>query len=367
MLFLINLYFFTISYMYTFAFSQILLFGSLGYNKYIVYIHIKQKGCIMKKSIGPETLLFPVPSVLVGTYDIENKPNIMTAAWTGVINSNPKMISVSLRKATYSYGNILATEAFTISVPSLNYLNEVDYAGTKSGRVVNKFQETGLTPIKSDFVNAPFVEEFPVILECKLIKSEDLGLHTIFYGEILDTKIDEVYLKENNKFDAIELSPIGFVPSISSYYSIGDYVGKHGRVWPVSTLSDTPEAAAPLSKFIELFDNGRPSEDFREVFDFDNFVFAKGEMEITTFSAFSEWYTPLRSGSFDKSHVVDKMKVTEQEDGTLLLNLDMSYSYKTWLPGDVTFTRHSSRSKNEVILYKPDGSEHYFIKSYKIS
>ena len=145
----------------------------------------------MKKSIGPRTMAFPTPVWVVGTYDANDKPNAMTAAWASICCSKPPAIGVSLRKATYSYGNIVARQAFTISIPSEAHVREADYLGMATGKEVNKFAATRLTPVASDLVDAPYVGEFPLILECKLIHTLEIGLHTLFIGEILDVKADE--------------------------------------------------------------------------------------------------------------------------------------------------------------------------------
>lgn len=185
----------------------------------------------MKKSVGSNTYIFPLPSVVVGTYDNDNKPNMMTAAWTGIVNSFPTMISVSLRKATYSYSNIIDKKAFTIGIPSKKHILEMDYVGTVSGKRENKFESTGLTPVKSELVNAPYVSEFPVVLECKLVKYDDLGLHTMFIGEVIDVKIDEAYLKENGMPDILKIDPISYIHGEREYYGIGEYLGKANRMW----------------------------------------------------------------------------------------------------------------------------------------
>src|SRR4030042_6314933 len=111
----------------------------------------------MKKSIGPRTLAFPTPVWVVGTYDVNGKPNAMTAAWVGICCSRPPCVAVSLRKATYSHGNIVQRKAFTVNVPSDKYVKETDYIGIASGRDANKFSATKLTPVRSDLVDAPYV------------------------------------------------------------------------------------------------------------------------------------------------------------------------------------------------------------------
>src|SRR4030042_1151866 len=144
----------------------------------------------MKKSFGPRTLAFPTPVWVVGTYDQNGKPNAMTAAWGSICCSKPPCVAVSLRKATYSYGNIVDRRAFTISVPSEAHVKEADYFGMASGRDVNKFAQARLTPEASAVVDAPYVKEFPLVLECKLLQTIEIGLHTQFIGEIIDVKAD---------------------------------------------------------------------------------------------------------------------------------------------------------------------------------
>lgn len=180
----------------------------------------------MKKSLGAKTLVYPLPVWVVGTYDKERKPNVATVAWGGICCSNPPCIAISLRKATYSYGNIIKQKAFTINVPSEKYVREADYFGTVSGRDVDKLTEAGLTSMESDMVDAPYVKEFPVVLECKLIHTIEIGLHTEFIGEIMDVKADESMLMENGSIDIEKLKPVIFTPDISSYYGIGKPIGK---------------------------------------------------------------------------------------------------------------------------------------------
>ena len=148
----------------------------------------------MKASLGPKTLLYPTPVLAVGTYDKNGRPNIMIAAWAGICCSQPPCLAVSLRKATYSYGNIVGRKSFTVSIPSESHLRQADYAGLVSGSTTDKFAATKLTPLKSKLVDAPFVKEFPLVLECKLLHVLDLGLHTQFVGEVLDVKADEEVL-----------------------------------------------------------------------------------------------------------------------------------------------------------------------------
>ncbi|UCE82950.1 MAG: flavin reductase family protein [Deltaproteobacteria bacterium] len=180
----------------------------------------------MKKSLGAKTIIYPTPVFVVGTYDKDGKPNVMTAAWGGICCSRPPCIAVSLRQATYSYGNIVAQEAFTISLPSKDYVKEADYFGMASGRDEDKFATAGLTPVKSDLVNAPYVKEFPLVVECRLLHTFELGLHTQFVGEILDVKVDEALLGKGGIPDLEKVKPIWFAPENRAYHGTGEYLGK---------------------------------------------------------------------------------------------------------------------------------------------
>jgi flavin reductase (DIM6/NTAB) family NADH-FMN oxidoreductase RutF len=180
----------------------------------------------MKKSIGAQTLVYTTPVFVVGTYDKDGRPNVMTAAWGGICCSSPPCVAISLRKATYSYGNIVERSAFTISIPSEDQAKEADYFGIVSGRKVDKFSRTGLTPVRSDLVDAPYVAEFPFVLECRLLHTFEIGLHTQFVGEIMDIKVEKAALGDGGLPDIRSIRPIVFAPQSQEYYGIGDFLGK---------------------------------------------------------------------------------------------------------------------------------------------
>ncbi len=175
----------------------------------------------MKVSIGPATLLYPAPVLIVGTYDREEKPNIMTASWGGICCSNPPCVAVSLREATYTHGNIKEHKAFTINIPAEHQVTHADYIGFTSGRRENKFDTLGLTPIRSALVHAPLVKEFPFSHECLVLHITEIGSHTQFIGEILDTKVDKSMTGENNNPDPLKIKPFYFDPGTRGYYSTG--------------------------------------------------------------------------------------------------------------------------------------------------
>ncbi|MGA2466700.1 MAG: flavin reductase family protein [Thermodesulfobacteriota bacterium] len=180
----------------------------------------------MKKSLGAKIIVCATHVWVIGTYDNEGKPNMMTAAWGGVCCSEPPCVAVSLRKATYTYGNIEKRKAFTVNVPSTNYVKQTDYVGIYTGRNTNKFSLTNLTPSRSDFVDAPYVQEFPLVLECKLLHTLEIGLHTQFIGEILDVKAEESKLGEKGLPEVGKVSPFFYSPETRAYYKMGEYLGK---------------------------------------------------------------------------------------------------------------------------------------------
>ena len=180
----------------------------------------------MKVSLSPKTILLPSPVLIIGTYGPDGKPNMMNAAWGGIVCSKPPCISVSIREAALSYHNILQTKAFTINIPSEKYLKEADFVGMVSGREYEKFKETGLTPEKSTLVNAPIVKEFPYSLECKLVREINLGSHTMFIGEIVGMIADSEVLNPKQLPDIEKVRPIlwGSFGS-TAYYNIGNKLG----------------------------------------------------------------------------------------------------------------------------------------------
>jgi len=180
----------------------------------------------MKKSIGPRAIIQPNPVLIIGSYDQNSQANMMAVAWGGICCSKPPCAAISLRQATYTYGNIQHQKAFTINIPSTAFVKEADYAGIYSGKQENKFESLGLTPVKSDVVNAPYVKEFPVALECEVLKVVEIGLHTQFIGEIKDIKADESILAENGLPDIAKVQPFIYNSAGQDYYALGDFLGK---------------------------------------------------------------------------------------------------------------------------------------------
>lgn len=177
-----------------------------------------------KVSLGAKTYAMPCPVWLIGSYDDEARPNIMTASWAGICCSAPPCVTVSLRKATYSFHGIMAHRAFTVNVPSADRVAQADYAGIVSGRAEDKFDRTGLTPVRSDLVDAPFVAECPLVLECKLTQAFELGLHTQFIGEIMDVKADQNVIGTRGLPDMKRINPFLYCPTSRDYFALGEWL-----------------------------------------------------------------------------------------------------------------------------------------------
>jgi flavin reductase (DIM6/NTAB) family NADH-FMN oxidoreductase RutF len=184
----------------------------------------------MLKSIGAKPLVFTTPAWVVGTYDEAGKANVMTASWGGICCSTPPCVNVCLRKATYTYGCLLARKAFTINVPSQRLVRETDFFGRASGRKTDKLGATGLTAGRSNLVDAPYIEGFPLILECALRHTLEIGLHTLFVGEIMDIKAASEVLDEKGRPDPEKVQPFSYAPEIGRYHALGLDIGEAGAL-----------------------------------------------------------------------------------------------------------------------------------------
>ncbi len=180
-----------------------------------------------KQSLGPQPLLYPEPALLIASYAEDGKPNVMTAAWGGICSSDPLSLTVSIRSAPYSHGAILVRRAFTVNIASEEMMVGMDFAGIVSGRKYDKFAATGWTAIKAEKVDAPYIDESPVVLECRLSQTVQVGVHTMFIAEILDVKADVSCLDETGIFpDVAKVKPIVFDSGSKNYYGLGKLLGR---------------------------------------------------------------------------------------------------------------------------------------------
>jgi len=174
-----------------------------------------------KITFKPGTMVNPIPVVMVSCGEIEAEYNIVTIAWTGIVNSEPPMTYISIRKSRHSHGIISKNGEFVINLCTEELAWITDYCGVKSGRDVNKFQEQKLTPVPGDFVKCPMIKECPVNIECKVMEVHEYPSHDMFVAEILAVHADESLMDEKGKLMLEKAALI--------CYSHGDYYGLQKR------------------------------------------------------------------------------------------------------------------------------------------
>ena len=176
----------------------------------------------MRKNFGPKPLLYPQPVFIIGTYDENGVPNAMNAAWGGISEANEMSICISAGHKTTK--NILAKGAFTVSMATADTVVACDYVGVASGnKVENKMEKAGFHTTKSEFVDAPLIDELPMAVECRLKSYDEETCRLV--GEIVNVCADESVLGENGKVDVAKLRPITFDPMNGAYCVIGEKVG----------------------------------------------------------------------------------------------------------------------------------------------
>ena len=176
----------------------------------------------MRKNFGAKTWLYPMPVLIVGAYDKDGKPNAMNAAWGGIYDTNQVMVCLAHEHKTTE--NIKQSGAFTVSFATAETVVPCDYVGIVSANdVPDKFEKAGFHAVKSEFVNAPIIEELPMTLECKLLKFNEDG---ICIGEIVNVSADERVLDEDGKVDAGKLNPILYDSVTHAYWNFGEKVGR---------------------------------------------------------------------------------------------------------------------------------------------
>lgn len=179
-----------------------------------------------KQSWKPGNMLNPVPVVMVSCADREGKPNIITIAWAGTVCTNPPMVSISVRPTRYSYDMIRETGEFVINLVTEPLTRACDYCGVVSGRDVDKFAKTGLTPIPVEGVSVPGIAESPVSIACRVVEERALGSHTMFLAEVVGVTADDRYLDETGRFDINGTGLIMY--SHGEYFGLGRKLGKFG-------------------------------------------------------------------------------------------------------------------------------------------
>ena len=175
----------------------------------------------MRKNFGAKAWLFPQPVLIISTYGEDGVPDAMNAAWGGI--SDETQITICLGNDHKTVKNLLKTKAFAVHTANIEQAVACDYVGMESGNdVPNKFEKAGFHAVKSEFVNAPIIEELPMALECKVISYDDKTCRLV--GEIVNVTVKEEVLDANGNIDPVKLQPIVLDPVNGSYLSLGDKV-----------------------------------------------------------------------------------------------------------------------------------------------
>lgn len=175
----------------------------------------------MRKNFGAKTFLYPQPVMMIGTYDENGKPDLMNAAWGGICGADKVIVDLGSHKTTE---NIAVTKAFTVAVADSEHVVACDYVGIVSGKnTPDKMEKAGFTTVKSEFVNAPVVNELPITLECTLEKIVD---GSMYIGKIVNVSADEKVLGADGLPDLSKFTPITFDPVHHTYIALGETIGK---------------------------------------------------------------------------------------------------------------------------------------------
>ncbi len=178
-----------------------------------------------KKIWKSGTFIYPIPAVMVSCGDMENS-NIITVAWTGILNTNPAKVYISVRPERYSYNIIKEKKKFVINLTNKDLAYATDWCGVKTGAKVDKFKEMHLTKEECQFVSAPAIKESPVSIECKVTDIKEFGSHHMFIADVMSIDADEKYINEKGSFDISKCNLIAYANG--GYYELGRKIGKFG-------------------------------------------------------------------------------------------------------------------------------------------
>jgi len=188
---------------------------------------VARKERIVKQSWKPGNVLSPLPVVLISCGGTEQwQPNIITIAWTGSVCSDPPMLSISVRPERYSYEIIETTREFAVNVPSLSQARTTDWCGMVSGRKVDKFAESGLTPAQALKVQCPIILECPINIECRVRQALPLGTHTMFLAEVVAVQVTSTLLDARGKFRLDKAGLLAY--GLGQYFALGPVIGHFG-------------------------------------------------------------------------------------------------------------------------------------------
>ena len=178
-----------------------------------------------KKIWKSGTFIYPIPAVMVSCGDMENS-NIITVAWTGILNTNPAKVYISVRPERYSYNIIKEKKEFVINLTNKDLAYATDWCGVKTGAKVDKFKEMHLTKEECQFVSAPAIKESPLSIECKVTDIKEFGSHHMFIADVMSIDADEKYINEKGSFDISKCNLIAYANG--GYYELGRKIGKFG-------------------------------------------------------------------------------------------------------------------------------------------
>ena len=178
------------------------------------------------REIGATTYLAPIPAVVLSCQGKEGKPNLITVGWTGVVNSHPPMISVSIRKERYSYSLIRETGEFVLNLVSQDWCRAMDFCGVKSGREVDKFSACGLTPVPAPGMRTPGVGEAPVFLCCRVEQVLELGSHDLFLSQVEQVCVQDRFFRPDGSIDEAAMHLVAYVHG--QYYPLDKPMGFFG-------------------------------------------------------------------------------------------------------------------------------------------
>ena len=171
------------------------------------------------------TFIYPLPAVMVSCGDMKNA-NIITVAWTGIINTNPAMCYISVRPERFSFGIIKKNKEFVINLTTKELARITDWCGVKSGRDFDKFKEMGLTKEKATIVKAPMIAESPISVECKVDKIVPLGSHEMITAKIVAINVSDKFVDEKGAFDISKCGLMAYANG--GYYPLGKKIGQFG-------------------------------------------------------------------------------------------------------------------------------------------
>jgi flavin reductase (DIM6/NTAB) family NADH-FMN oxidoreductase RutF len=171
-------------------------------------------------------MLYPIPAVLVSCKGADGEENILTVGWAGTINTNPPMLSISVRPERHSYELIRSSKEFVVNLTTKDMAWATDYCGVVSGRDVDKFAKCGFNKQKADVVSCPMIAESPVNIECRVTEEKKLGSHSMFIAKVVAVHADETYMDAKGKFSLASANPIVYCHG--EYFALGAKIGRFG-------------------------------------------------------------------------------------------------------------------------------------------